>query len=177
MALKISEVNGMMVCQLIAGLSSEKDMKSMRLKSLFEKTDITVDAYKKFRDSLDISRRRTTLYKGGVTVTQNAIFFQLRGVDHDNSWLFFNCASDQGLEDNEFLGGIGLLTFINGQYEIQFLKLAIESADNRDLIPLSFESDALKEILCIDKLPNEHVHLSLQMNKTWNDLIVMNGRD
>ena len=175
--LRISEVNNLMVAQMIAGFVSKQDMKSMRVRSLFEKTDIDPDEYKKFKESLELSKRRTTLYKGVVSAAQQSFFVQMQGVDREGSWLFFNCETLPESEAEDFYGGLGIITFINDGYELQFLKMGIVSAENKELVPFDFDNEALQGMLSLDKRANEHVYLTLDQSREWGECIIRNGHE
>lgn len=175
--LRVFEANGIQAAQMITGISSPKDMQSMRLKSLISKDSLTLEDYQAYRDSLELSKKRTlTLYKGVVTLTQESMFFQMQGIDRDSNWLFFNCVPSGGFSD-DFIGGMGLMTFINGNFDIQLLKMGIVSADNKELIPFSYDDEKLKSMLALNKSENERIHLSMQQNSVWGDIAIQNGRE
>lgn len=172
--IKVFEANGQTGVQMIAGISDLTMLKSVRLRNLFAKNNVSMDDYNKYRDSLDIGQRRTTLYKGVVTAANDFMYLQMQGADRENNLVYYNCVTSVDNGD-EFLGGIGLMTFVNGKYDVQLLKMAIEKADRKDLKPFDFSNEDLIDMLSIEKRPNEHIHLSLQENARWHDMIIINS--
>lgn len=169
--LKISTMNNVTTVQMVSGLSTREDMKGMRLRSLFEKNDISVTDYKKYKDSLPLAKRRTALYKGVVQATQSSLTFQMQSADMEGNFLICQVAAEAAL-DNQYLGGIGMLTMLNGNNGLEILKVGLERADHKDLRPLMFEDPKLIDILCFQKTENEHIHLSAKDNTSWNNLLI-----
>lgn len=174
MVLKISELDGKLAVQAISGFPSINDMKSLKVKSLFEKKDISYAEYKDFKNTLDLKRSRLTLYKGIVETNHDYINIHAKSVGKKDYLICINCVADQEVFENDFYGGLGSLVFLSEKYGIHFLKIAIGSANNKDIKTFDFEDERLKDILYLKKSLNEHVYFSLRENKAWLEMILAN---
>lgn len=168
---KISNINNTAIIQMITGITDRDDLKSLRLRSLFDAKDISLTEYKKYRDSLPLSKRRIALYKGGVRANNITLEMQLQNIEKEGNFLMAHCPTASPFQ-NQFFGSVGLMTMIQGTRDIEILKFGLERADHKDLKALYFEDEALKDLLAFEKSSNEHIHLSVADNSDWNDLLL-----
>ena len=166
--MRISRVRDVTAVQMIAGLTDEADFENPALLKLFEKQDITLEAYKEYRAGLEISRRRTSLCKGTAELSPGMMHLELGVMDHDGAALLVRCAA--GAEE-KFLGSIGLAALLDRQ-EMQMFKMGFVRADIAGIRPLKLNDEEAARLLEMEKFPNEHVCLSFREAADWNDLIL-----
>jgi len=168
--MRIAKVHDDTVVQMITGITDDNDIESFKLKDLFAGGDIKLEKYQAYKESLELTKRRTTLYKGMLDLTPGMISIQLQGVDRENSMVMIRCSAAPSM-DNHFFGSLGVATMI-GADNIQFLMMGIERIDIKGLKPLSLEDPRLIDMLSITKLENEHISINLKKNGDWNDMLL-----
>ena len=168
--MRIREEGSHTLVRMITGLTTDEDLRNDELKKILEKDELPVEEYKQFRNSLPLSKRCTSLYKGGATVKPGLMSIQMDCTDREKNMLNLRYVISK--PDDGFLGSLGILTFVNGAYDIRLLKMGIQSADNRELVPLSLKDPKLEELLSVRKTVNEHVHLAVSENTAWCEYIV-----
>jgi len=169
--LKLSNIDDATVAFLVTGLTSADEFENESLLNLLDQEDPSVDDYKAFKESLPLAKRRTSLYKGVATSIPGMMTIQFQNMEKDGNLLSLRMMLSSAIDD-VFIGSMGILTMISGDYNMQILKLAIESANIPELAPLEFDDPELFKLLDIKKTTNEHIHLALKENTKWTDYLL-----
>lgn len=156
---------------MIAGLSDDDVLNNRKINDLLATKEIKSDAYKEFVKNLPLSQRRTTIYKGPVTYTPGLMTLALKDADKGDNYLHIRIPVTKAIDDR-YLGGLGVITMVSENFDIQFLKIGTERADDSELIPLSLRDDKLSELLKIKKAANEHIYMGPSDNKRWTDYLI-----
>lgn len=171
--MKVQRVHDSTSVQMITGLTTDADMRTPQLMELFNGRDIPLEKYKEYRNKLELSKRRTTLYKGTVSLVPGIMSLQMQSEDRAGSMISLRIPVIENSTD-DYLGSIALLSLIGGT-EVQILKMGIMRADRKELHPISLETPALHEILAMQKMENEHVTFNFNDNVIWNDIMLSNS--
>ena len=173
--IKIYEEHHTMRCTAISGIYSEETMFGLPLRHLMAKDYISLSEYSKFRSSLNIAHQRTTMYQGGVIMTDRFLILQLRGIDKESKNLAITLSIEGFKRNAQYLGGLSFSTLISDRFDIQFFMMAIARGDDKALKPISMNDERLKSILAINKLDNEHIILTPRDDMRWYEMIIENG--
>lgn len=168
--LRISKVHDETIAQMITGLTSDLNLHSPALLSLFDKPDISTVKYQEYVDSLDVAKRQTTLLKGVVTMTPGVMNVELQSIDRDDNRLMFRCSSEPG-RSGEFLGALGLAALVGSQ-GLNLMKMGIVKENVHGIKPMPMDHPEVARLLELNKLPNERINLSMQESTEWDDLII-----
>lgn len=165
-----SNVSAMM----IAGLTDNDMLTDENVRNLISNKEVELAAYKEFKKKLPLAKRRTTIYKGPVAYVPGMMTLALKDADRDNNYLHIRVPINQGIDDR-YIGSLGIITMVSENFNIQFLKVGIERADETELAALELEDEKLFELLRIKKAVNEHVYLSTSENVRWTDYLINNA--
>jgi len=168
--MKIQRIHENTSVQMITGITMDSDMRTPQIVELFSGKDVAVDKYKEYRNKLEFSKRRTTLYKGIVTMTPGMLTLEMGSEDRAGSMIFLRLPVTESI-NGEYLGSLGLLTLIS-ERDVQILKMGIMRADRKGLPTFSLKDDQLMSILAIEKKENEHIQLQFSDNGLWNDIVM-----
>lgn len=168
--LHIQEAYGEIGVQLLTGISSEDTFRGRQVLELFSQKDASAEEYKKFRDSLGLAGRRLTLYKGHAKLSSGILTMTMQSEDRAGSIIMMHLPLGDD-SDSQYYGSIALVNAFSDRI-MQILKMGIVRADEKSIKPFSLKDDALKKLLDVDKLPNEHVKLDFQDSDLWNDMII-----
>ena len=168
--MKIAKVRDTVTAQMISGLTEESHFSDPALLELFAGEDITLEAYKEYREGLEIGKRRITLFKGAAEVTPGMLHVELGAMDRDGAVLLYRCTVPNEGED-KFLGNIGLAAVIDKQ-EMQLCKLGLVRTGVQGIAEIPLEDESVGSLLELEKLANEHIALSFREAADWNDMIL-----
>lgn len=156
---------------MIAGLVDDDVLTDKKLRALIENKDFDLASYKEYKKSLPLSKRRTTVYTGPVIYAPGLLTLTLKDAEYDN--IYLNIRIPTGKETDEgYIGSLGVITMVNVDFNIQFLKIGVERADHDELVALKLSDKKLFELLSIKKATNEHIYLSVADNTRWKDYLI-----
>lgn len=168
--MKIQKQHDTTSVQMITGITTDDDINGVPLRELFRGKDISLDEYKKYRAGLELSKRRTTLYKGRVELAPGIMTLSMGSEDRAGSILVMRLPMIETLQGG-YLGSIGLTTLIS-ERDLQILKMCVMRADQKGLKPLKMDAEILHSMLPIVKKENEHMQLEFGDNSTWTEAIL-----
>ena len=168
--LRISKVHDETFAQMITGLPTDLDLHNPALLQLFDKPDIPIAKYQAYVDGLDLAKRQTALFKGVVELTPGVLNAQMQSIDREGTFVSFRCSTNTSY-GNRFLGNLGLAAMISKQ-GIMIFKLGVLKEDVRGIKPMSLDDAEVSRLLDINKLPNEHISLTMHEATEWQDLII-----
>ena len=94
----------------------------------------------------------------------------MQSIDREGAFISFRCSTNTSY-NNRFLGNLGLAAMISKQ-GIMIFKLGILKEDVRGMQPMALDDAEVSRLLDIEKLPNEHINLTMQEAAEWQDLII-----
>jgi len=160
--------------QMITGITEDMDLNGPMLRALFDEKDISLEKYQAYRNSLEMAKRRTTLYKGMADIAPGVLTIQVHAEDRAGSIIVLRLPLVENM-DGQYFGSVGLLTLVS-EHELQILKMGVMRADHKELRPFSLQNEQLNDVLSIEKLGNDHIQLRFNDNSLWNDMILASGR-
>ncbi len=159
---------------MIAGLTDDDTLLDPKLRQILEARKINVDAYREYKKNLPLAKRRTSIYMGPATYSSGVLTLAIKDADRDGT--FLHVRIPVGVEVGEkYIGSLGVITMVNEDYDIQFLKVGIERADDEELDAVSLTDAKLLDLLKIKKATNEHVYLEMADNSRWTDYLLMHA--
>lgn len=168
MVIRIFKSGNSMSAYVLAGIGDDNDLVGPELKEILQSKDVPA-SYREYKKQLPVTKRRTSLYFGEVTCTPGMLTLTLKDADKDNSYLHIRIPAKSS--EDTFAGSLGVATLILSEYDIQFLKIGIESADIKELKLPDMGDDKLHKLLSLKKTANEHVHLSVADSEAWLNYI------
>ena len=168
--LKIDSYHDTAVVQMITGIVNDEDLGSLALSDLFSAKSIPLEKYREYRAKLELSRRRTALFKGTAELKPGLLTLTLQSEDRAGNALVLRIPPVES-DDGRYFGSLGLATLLT-EHEMQILKIGIVRADQPDLKPFHLDDRRLPGILKIQKRPNEHICLSYHDNSAWNEMML-----
>lgn len=156
---------------MITGITTKDGMTDPKLLKLLEHDDLSLEDYKAYKDSLPLSKRRTTLFKGVTSSVPGMMNIQLQNMEKEGNMLNMRMMLTSHIDDM-FIGSLGIASMFTGDYNLQILKMGIESANIKDLPVLDFENAELAKFLEFRITTNEHIHIALKDNTQWNDYLI-----
>ena len=161
-----STVSAMMV----AGLGDDEMLKDNKVKQLIAGNEVDLVKYKEYKKCIPLAKRRTTIYKGPATCVPGLATLALKDAERDSNYL--NIRIPISRIDDRYFGSLGVITMVSEDFNIQFLKIGIERADDDELKALALEDEKMFEMLRIKKATNEHIYLSASDNVRWTDYLI-----
>lgn len=168
--LRISKFHDETVAQMITGLTTDMDLHSPALTTLFDQPDISVTKYQDYVNGLEAAKRQTALFKGIVNLTPGVMNLEMQSVDRDGTFIRLRCGSEIN-DGDRFLGSLGLAVLVS-RHGMMILKMGIAREDIRGIRTMPMEDPGVARLLDIEKLPNEHINLSIQDSADWQSLIL-----
>lgn len=156
---------------MVAGLTDDDTLTDPEIKKMIGSNDFDYLAYDEFRKKLPLAKQRTTIYTGPVTYSPGIMTLTLKDFDKENVFLNIRIPVSNEVGDR-YIGGLGVITMVKEDFNIQFLKLGIERADDAELKALKLSDSKLLDLLSIKKAVNEHIYLQPNDNVRWTDNLI-----
>ena len=163
--IKIYKDGSMTSAEMIAGLTDNDMLSDAEINKLISAKSFDVKAYKEYRKTLPLAKRRTTVYTGQAAYVPGLMTLSLKDADRGENYLHIRIPIGNRIDDGYF-GSLGVMTMISPEFDIQFLKMGIEKADDELQVP-DLNDEKLYELLSIKKTANEHIYLTASDNSRW----------
>ncbi len=175
--LKIYQRDKILQTRMITGIQNEKEMRSIRLKQLFEKDTIEKEMFDEYFQNLEIENRRSYYYEGIAEVTGDAMMISFWGLDEEHRKLFLTLNIDcfTPRVKRTYLGGLAfVMTTGDGPFDAQFFHMCLERVKNA---PFSLKDERVKNILEIQIEDNHHAVLTSKKDREWFELLLNKRKD
>lgn len=172
--IKIYEENNVLKATAITGIQNDKQLFDEKLSKLFNKDFISLNAYNKYYESLEISQKRTTFYEGIVNITPRFLIIYLEGLDNEDKKMVINLSTDDYAHTKKYLCGLSFSVLISEQFNLQFFKLGIVRSDFDEIVLFSLNNEDVGKMLEVKKTDNERIILEPRNGRDWYELVIQN---